>query len=141
MNKLGSYHDLVYHIVWATKNRLSLLTPEMESKLFPFFNKKCIELECILHAVNGTPDHVHLLVSAPPTKTLADIVKNLKGSSSHFINKESGLGTALYWQDGYGAITIRSAEIPKVTRYLLNQKEHHTAGNLSDILERTKPVG
>ncbi len=68
---------------------------------------------------------------------VADVAKNIKGSSSHYINKETDLGEVLYWQDGYGVITIREAEIPKVLKYIRNQKEHHRSGTLSDVLEKT----
>jgi putative transposase len=63
----------------------------------------------------------------------------LKGASSHYINHESGLKESLYWQDGYGVITLREAEIAKVAKYIKRQKEHHQTGKLSDLLERIEP--
>jgi putative transposase len=65
-----------------------------------------------------------------------DVAKNLKGSSSHYINKETDLGEVLYWQNGYGVITIREGEIPKVAEYIKNQKEHHQKGDLFDVFEK-----
>jgi putative transposase len=65
-----------------------------------------------------------------------NVAKNLKGASSHYINKETDLGEIFYWQDGYGVVTIREAEVPKVVKYIKRQKEHHLMGDLLDELEK-----
>ena len=136
MKRVSAFYQLVYHFTWGTKNRLPLITPTVEERLFPYFGYKCKELGYVLYVVNGIQDHVHVLVSLTPSILVADVAKNLKGASSHYINKESGLGETLYWQDGYGVMTLRKAEIPNVVKYIHNQKEHHQTGKLSEILER-----
>jgi putative transposase len=113
-----------------------LLTPSVEDRLFPYIGYKCKELGYFLHVVNGTEDHIHLLLSLTPSILVEDVAKNLKGASSHYINKESTLGEVLYWQDGYGVVTLREAEILKVVKYIIHQKEHHLNGDLSEVLER-----
>jgi putative transposase len=133
----SAFSQLVYHFVWATKNRLPLITSEIEERLWPYLGSKCKELGYILYAVNGIENHMHVLVELAPTIAPADVAKNLKGASSHYINKESGLGDTLYWQDGYGVVTLRKAEIPKVVRYIQRQKIHHRTGELSEVLEQT----
>ena len=135
MKRSNSYYQLVYHFIWGTKNKLPLITPTVEDRLFPYIGYKCKELGYFLHSINGTEDHIHLLLSLTPTILVADVAKNLKGSSSHYINKETDLGEILYWQDGYGVITLREGEIPKVVKYIKNQKEHHSDGNLLESLE------
>jgi REP element-mobilizing transposase RayT len=112
------------------------LTPTVEARLFPYVGYKCKELGYFLHAVNGTEDHIHLLLSLTPSILVEDVAKNLKGASSHYINKETNLDEVLYWQDGYGVVTLREAEIPRVVKYIKNQKEHHLSGDLSKFLER-----
>ena len=139
MKRAGVFYQLVYHFVWSTKNHEPLLTSTVEARLFPYIGAKCKELGYNLHAVNGASDHLHVLVGLTPTMLVADVAKNLKGASSHYINKESGLKESLYWQDGYGVISIREGEIPKVVRYIERQKEHHRIGKLSEVLERTTP--
>jgi putative transposase len=136
MKRVGTYYKLVYHFIWGTKNRLPLLTPMIEARLFPYIGYKCKELGYFLYALNGTEDHIHLLVSLSPSILVMDVAKNLKGSSSHYINKETDLGEVLYWQDGYGVITIREGEIPKVAEYIKNQKEHHQKGDLFEVFEK-----
>ncbi len=139
MKRVGAFYQLIYHFVWSTKNREPYLTPTVEARLFPFIQAKCKELGYRLYAVDGATDHLHILLGLAPTMLVVDVAKNIKGGSSHFINHESGLKETLYWQDGYGVITLREAEIPKVVRYIQNQKEHHRIGKLSDILEKTTP--
>ena len=136
MKRNSSYYQLVYHFIWGTKNKLPLITPTVEDRLFPYIGYKCKELGYFLHVINGTEDHIHLLISLTPSILVADVAKNLKGSSSHYINKETDLGEILYWQDGYGVVTLREVEIPKVMRYIKNQKEHHLNGNILESLER-----
>jgi putative transposase len=107
--------------------------------LYPYVGAKCKELGYELYAANGTVDHLHVLIGLTPTILVADIAKNLKGASSHYINTESGLDGSLYWQDGYGVITIREVEIPQVVRYIERQKDHHRNGKLSAILKCAFP--
>lgn len=136
MKRQGTFHQLYFHFVWATRNRLPIITPAIEKRLFPYIGLKCKEFGYILYAVNGIEDHVHVLVELTPAMLIADVAKNLKGASSHYINKESGLGEMLYWQDGYGVVSLRKAEVSKVVNYIQNQKEHHAVGRLSEVLER-----
>jgi putative transposase len=136
MRRSSTFYQLVFHFVWGTKNRLPLLTPTIEERLFPYIGFKCKEFGYFLHAINGAEDHVHLLLSLTPSILVADVAKNLKGSSSHYINKETNLDEVLYWQVGYGVVTLREAEIPKVIKYINNQKEHHFSGDLLEMLEK-----
>src|ERR1041384_3877156 len=99
-----AFYQSVYHFVWATKNRLPLITAKIEERLWSYVGYKCKELDYVLYAVNGIEDHMHVLVELAPTIPPADVAKNLKGASSHYINQESGLGDTLYWQDGYGVV-------------------------------------
>jgi putative transposase len=123
-----SYSQLVYHLVWATRGREPLISREVEERLVPYVKQKCRQLGYALHAVECVEDHVHLLLTLKPTDAVADVVKNLKGSSSHFINVESGSHQVLYWQRGYGAVTMRKRDIPFVKDYIERQKQHHGEG-------------
>jgi len=130
MKRSSTFYQLVYHFTWGTKNQLPLLTPVIKDRLFPYIGYKCKQLGYFLHAINGTEDHIHLLLSITPSILVEDVAKNLKGASSHYINKETNLGDVLYWQDGYGVVTLRKAEISKVVKYIEHQNEHHLSGEL-----------
>ncbi len=129
-----SYWRLYYHVVWATKNRLPLLTPDIEPVVHRILIAKGKELGALVYAVNGTYDHVHIAASVPPRVSLADWVRRLKGSSSRIINIEFGDGT-LKWQQGYGIMSFGSRQLKWVIEYIKRQKEHHQTGSLVESLE------
>ena len=136
------YSELVYHFVWATRDRLALITPEVQVHLLPFLETKCREEGYLLHAVNCVDDHVHLLVTLRPRDSVPDVAKKLKGSSSHFINKELKLGGILYWQRGYSVVTLAKRDIPAVAEYIRRQEDHHQGdGKVIADLERVGPSG
>jgi putative transposase len=131
------YHELVYHFAWSTKDRLPLITSEVEAHLLPFIERKCDELGYHVYAVNCVEDHLHLLVRLKPTDSVSELARQLKGSSSHFINKELQLEDVLYWQTGYAVLSLREKDVPIVTRYIQRQKQRHaTTGGLIAKLER-----
>jgi putative transposase len=123
-----AYSELVYHFVWATRHREPLVNVEMEVLLVRYIQEKCRQLGYWLHAVGCVEDHVHLLLTLSPTDTVAEVAKKLKGSSSHFVNNEAGSGPVLYWQRGYGVLSLQKKDIPMVTEYIKRQKEHHGGG-------------
>jgi putative transposase len=128
------YWRLFYHIVWATKSRLPLLTPDAETQVYRIVGAKCDDLGAVLYAANGMPDHTHVVVAVPPRIALSAFVGQLKGSSSHFINTE--LDTAFAWQAGYGVFTVSARNLDRAIDYVRRQKEHHKAGTIIPALER-----
>ena len=76
-------------------------------------------------AINGMLDHVHILVGMRPTQAPSDLMEQLKGSSSKWINEQRFIKTKFAWQDGFGAFSYTKNHVPNVTNYVLNQKEHH----------------
>jgi putative transposase len=134
-----AYSELVYHVVWATRDREPLINVEMEALLVPYIREKCRQLGYWLHAVGCVEDHVHLLLTLGPTDSVAEVVKRLKGSSSHFVNHEMVLSPVLYWQRGYGVLSLRKKDIATVARYIERQKEHHGPdGRMIPKLERVE---
>ena len=133
----GTYHELVFHLVWSTKDRVPLITPTVEERLLRYVRAKCEELGYTLHAAGCVEDHLHLLLTLPPTVLIADVPRRLKGASSHYINHLAGMSDLLYWQDGYGVVTLRKREIPVVAEYINRQKEHHRMGRLINEFEHS----
>lgn len=132
-----TYTELYYHLVWATKEREPCITPDMEQHLYPFLRHKCSELRGQVYALNGMPDHVHLVCSVPPALSLAQFVERVKGASAHFINHAEALELRLYWQPGYGALTFAKRDLARVVAYVDQQKERHAAGTTSPKMERS----
>jgi REP element-mobilizing transposase RayT len=132
-NKLRLY----LHLVWATWDRLPLITPEVERRLYRSIESEAQNKGCKVLALNGVADHVHLVVSFPPTITIADLVKQVKGVSSHFVNEVLTPRTQFKWQGSYGAFTVSRWDVDKVVQYVKRQKEHHKANDLRLEWEET----
>jgi REP element-mobilizing transposase RayT len=80
--------------------------------------RKCLELGCVSLAINGMPDHVHVLVQPPPTLAPAVLAKRLKGATSYYLNPHNGLPPSFRWQDGYAVFSVDRASLDRVRRYV-----------------------
>jgi len=131
-----AFWRLYYHLVWSTKNREHLITPEIEKRLYAYLVHKAAELECFVYAINGWYDHVHLIMAIPPKHAVADVVKRLKGASSHDLNHAGELDATFAWQRGYGALSLGERQRPQAEAYVNNQKAHHSQQTSIAWLER-----
>lgn len=129
-----AYWRLFYHFVWTTKNRLPLLTPDIENNVYRFLHAETSKMYVPLFVIGGIEDHVHVLAAVRPAISPAEFVKQLKGSSSRFISLEF---RPFNWQDGYGVFSVSEADVPRVIAYVENQRQHHAAGTLLDEWEQT----
>ncbi|MGA2624516.1 MAG: IS200/IS605 family transposase [Bacteroidota bacterium] len=130
------YHQLFYHVVWATKYRRAMISEEVERVLFPYLENKAKRFHCVLHGINGIGNHVHVAMSIPPSVSISEIVGKLKGSSSYFLNKELQITEHFDWQDGYGVLSFSKKDLPKILHYIQEQKAHHQNGELNQSMER-----
>jgi len=110
------------HIVFSTKGRERTIRGEKTDKLPGYLFGIAKNLKCKALAINGTDDHIHLLIDLPADATLAQLVNALKVNSSRWM-KESISGFA--WQRGYSAFSVSKSNVEAVKRYIANQKEHH----------------
>jgi REP element-mobilizing transposase RayT len=133
----GPYTELYLHLVWATWDRLPLISEAIEPRLYAAMAQKCRKLKCVPLAIGGIEDHVHLLVRFHTTVAIATLVKEVKGSSSHLVTHEITPGEFFKWQGSYGAFTLRKEEVPWVEGYIARQREHHAAGTTVEAWERT----
>jgi putative transposase len=134
-----SFWRLYYHLVWATHDRRPLITPAVEHQLFPYVEKKAHEFQTIVYALNGIEDHIHLVVAIPPRYAVAEVVKSLKGASSHFLN-HGDLPIEFSWQRGYGVFSLGEHQRPAAEAYVRAQKEHHRQGTTNRWLERIEEM-
>ncbi len=126
---------LYYHVVWTTRNRQPLIAAELEKELYRYLVGKVAALESVLHAMGGTDDHVHLVVSVPPKVALSTFIGALKGSSAHHMNHLPGAVDNFAWQDEYGVVSFAERHLPPIVNYVQKQKEHHQTGQLRETLE------
>jgi REP element-mobilizing transposase RayT len=132
------YSEINLHLTWHTKNNDAVLDEVIEARTHQYLRHRAIQTEgVVVHAVNGTADHIHMVVSVAPTVQVSDWVGRLKGATSHHINNEICNRHVLFWQDGYGVVSFGTRDLPWVISYVQNQKEHHKTGRTFERLERT----
>ena len=131
-----------YHLIWSTESRQPLITSERETELYKYITGKADAIGCIIHAIGGVEDHIHLIASVPPKISIADFVKKIKGSSAYHLNHtnhtvgDSHLGFS--WQKGYGVLTLGSKQLDIAKAYVKNQKSHHSDGTFIKALEKVE---
>jgi len=131
------YTQLYVHYVWATWDRLPLITDRIERQIYASIFAKSRSLKCEPIAIGGLLDHVHLLVRLHTTISVAELVKGVKGSSSHLVTHELRPGMFFKWQGAYGAFTVSKESLDRVINYINNQKKHHAEDDLWSEFELT----
>jgi len=128
---------LYYHFVWATKERNPFITQDIEPVLYGYIIGKAQALSCIIHAIGGMENHIHLVASVPPKLSIADFVQNVKGSSTHYLNNDL-INTQVHfgWQRGYGVFSLGRKQLDEAVAYVRDQKRHHGQGNIISPLEQ-----
>jgi putative transposase len=130
------FSDILLHMNWHCKYDRPLITPKIEPFLHGFLANYCRkDQEVFFQEVNGTEDHVHLVVEVLPTVTVSDWIGKIKGASSHEVNQHFGSAT-IQWQRGYGVVSFARKNLPGIRRYVQRQKEHHRLGTTNETLER-----
>ena len=131
-----AFWKLYYHLVWATKYRRPFLTPEIEKHLFPLMIQRAADMDVFVYAINGWWDHLHVVAAIPPKHAISNVVKDLKGASSHFINARGLTEEKFKWQRGYGVFSLGEKQRPFAEAYVRNQKQHHEKQTTNAWLER-----
>ena len=114
-----TYANNIVHCVFSTKDRRPLIPAERTAELYAYLGGIARGEGFLLIAAGGTENHIHLLFTLPPACTLANAVQKLKGSSSRW------MGHGFSWQEGYGAFSVSSSQVPVVEKYIRSQEEHH----------------
>ena len=123
------------HCVWATKERRPFINAELQSRLWPYLGGIARENKMKLLAVGGVADHVHVLISIPPTLSVAKAVQILKGNSSKWIHDTFKECWDFEWQEGYGAFSIGVSGVDDTTKYIQGQAKHHAKMTFKEEIE------
>jgi REP element-mobilizing transposase RayT len=122
---MASTHlSLHYHVVFSTKNRLPVISSTWRERLHAYLGGVLKNLNAVPEAIGGTNDNVHILFGLRATHCLADVVRDLKSTSSRWMHQEIRDYSA-EWQDGYGAFTVGAPQCADVCDYIVRQEEHH----------------
>ncbi len=121
----NTYTQIHIQVVFAVKNRNALIHDNWKVELYKYMTAIIQNESHKVLAINGMPDHVHVLFGMRPVQSLSDLMKKLKGESSKWINQKGFCKHRFHWQEGYGAFSYSKSQLPAVIKYIRNQKEHH----------------
>ena len=122
---MTTYTQIHIHIIFRVKNIYHTLNRQNRTKVFKYMNGIISNLGHKPIIINGMSDHVHILVGLRPDKNLSDLVKEIKRSSTNYINERRLLSGKFAWQEGYGAFCHTKDTLPKVIKYISDQEHHH----------------
>ena len=120
-----SYVNLIYHIVFSTKDRASFITDAHQARLHEYLGGIIRGRGEIALAINGTADHLHLLARLRQDAALSDMIRDFKSNASGWMHKIFPDVKDFAWQNGYGAFTVSASQIERVSDYIANQQTHH----------------
>lgn len=137
---MSTYSQIYIQIVFGVKHRDGLISAKWEDELYKYITGIIQQKGQKVLAINGTTDHVHILIGMKPTCNLTDLVREFKKASSVFIREKGFCPFKFEWQEGYGAFSYSQSALGNVIRYIDNQKEHHKKTSFKqeylDFLER-----
>ena len=133
----SSHCNLLYHVVFSTKGREPWLAVSMRSRIHEYLGGAIRGEGGIALSVNGTADHVHMLVKLRQDKAVSKLVGEIKANSSAWISRTFKECHAFAWQQGYGAFTVSESRNSKVRRYIERQEQHH---RMVSFLEEFKTI-
>jgi putative transposase len=121
----NTYTQIHIQAVFAVQNRDCIIQNAWKGELYKYITGIVQNHKHKLLAINGMADHVHILIGFRPTQSLSDLMQDIKGSSSKWINEKGFVKGRFSWQEGYGAFSYSKSDLPMVIRYIENQEEHH----------------
>jgi putative transposase len=127
-----SFAKIILHIVFSTKQRVSMIKPDIESELYAYLAGLCKKQECPAYKIGGTEDHVHICCALARTVAVSDLVEEIKAHSSKWIKTRDPKYRHFFWQTGYGVFSLGQSQLATVTRYITNQKGHHSRSTFQE---------
>jgi len=121
----NTFTQIHIQAVFTVQNRLCIISPKWEERLFQYITGIVQNNGHKLLAINGMPDHIHILFGMRPAQSLSDLMQDIKGDSSKWINHNKFTLGKFSWQEGYGAFSYSKTQVTDVIAYIENQKNHH----------------
>jgi putative transposase len=121
MSYVSSYH----HCVFSTKERRPLITSALRERLWSFLGGIARQNKMKALEIGGVADHVHILLSLPPTLSISKTMQLIKGGSSKWVHETFPEHRLFEWQEGYGSFSVSVSQLDKIIHYIKNQEEHH----------------
>lgn len=121
----NTFSQIYIHLVFAVKGRENCIDPKWKDELFKYICGIVNNKDQKVYAINGMPDHLHVLVSIKPNYAVSELMKDIKANSSRWINEQRLVAGKFQWQEGFGAFSVSQSQIEKVVHYIDEQEIHH----------------
>ncbi len=121
----STFTNLKYHLVFSTKHRKDIIQEQFRESVYSYLGGIIRSEKGKMITTGGTNNHVHILARFPQSATVSNMLQQIKGSSSKWVNEENFLPFRFRWQSGYGAFTVSESMVDIVSRYIENQDAHH----------------
>ena len=121
----NTYSQIYLHIIFSVKDRERLIKEHFRVELYKFITQIIKNKEQKLIVINGTEDHIHIVISIKPDILCSELIKTIKVSSTKWINEKKVLRTKFQWQQGYGVFSYSKSQMKDLIEYVNNQEEHH----------------
>ncbi len=131
-----TFSSVWIHAIWTTKERNPFLNKKFRVELCTNIRENTREKGMLVDMINAVEDHMHCLFRLLPPQSISEIMKQIKGASSFWINDNNLLPIKFKWQQGFGVLSVNPREVNKVRRYIKNQEQHHKKWHLDDELKR-----
>ncbi|MCC5839299.1 MAG: transposase [Opitutales bacterium] len=118
--------------MFSTKNRAPLISADFEPRLFAYLGGILRDHGARLLAIGGMPDHVHLIIRDSKSVTDIQMMKDLKGGSSKWVNESAFVAGGFAWQAGYGWFSVGPRGLEAACDYVHSQKAHHQRESFQD---------
>jgi REP element-mobilizing transposase RayT len=128
----NTYTQIHIQFVFAVKYRDGLIQSSFKSELYQYISGILKPHNHKLLAINGMSDHIHIFIGMRPTQSISDLMQDIKGNSSKWINEKKFLKVKFEWQEGYGAFSYSKSHVKNVIDYIKNQEEHHKKESFRD---------
>ncbi len=122
---IGTFSQIYIQVIFAVRGRNSAIANSWEAELYKYITGIVQNKGQKILAINGMPDHIHILIGMKPSCCLSDLVRKVKKSSNSFVNQSRLVKGRFEWQEGYGAFSYSHSSLDNVIAYMMNQKEHH----------------
>jgi REP element-mobilizing transposase RayT len=121
----NTYTQIHIHAIFAVQNRESLIQKLWQDELYKYITGILTNNGHKLLQIGGMSNHIHVLFGMRPTQSLSDLMQDIKGNSSLWINQKRFIRGKFSWQEGFGAFSYGKSQIDNVIKYIQRQELHH----------------
>jgi putative transposase len=128
----NTYTQIHIQAVFTVQNRECIIGNSWKEELYKYISGIVQSNNHKLLSINGMPDHIHILFGLRPSQSVSDLMQDVKGSSSKWVNNKKLVQGKFSWQEGYGAFSYSKMEVPSIIQYIVNQTVHHKRKTFSE---------